>query len=294
MRRSQQGSMLAIAAFTLWGAFPFYFKLVSHFTPLEILANRIIWSLLALALLLICIRQWHKVRSVFIHKQYLALLTFATVLIATNWAVYIWSVTSSQLFEASLGYYINPLVNVFLGFTLLQERLRGLQWLAVILAALGVLIQIVNLGELPWIALVLAFSFSLYGLIHKRIEVEAIPGLLVETMLLFPIAIGYLAVLMFQQVGPQQWDQADWLLLSVSGPVTIIPLILFTAAAQRIAYTSIGFIQYITPSLLFLLAGWFYHEPYDELTLLTFGFIWLALLLFSLDAIHHRKSIGNR
>jgi len=264
---SKQGALFAIAAFGFWGAFPFYFKLITHIAPLEVLANRIIWSALCLFFLLFLLKKyWHSLIGIFLNKHYLFYLMISTFLIATNWGVYIWAVDTNQLFEASLGYYINPLFNVFLGFLLLKETLNRNQWFAVILAAIGVSIQIVTLGQFPFIALTLAISFGLYGFIHKKMAVDVIPGLFVEVLLLLPLALIYLGWLTISidsgNFGPLSWSIDDVLLLMLAGPVTIIPLLLFTAAAKRITYSALGFFQYITPTTLFLLALFFYQEPF--------------------------------
>jgi chloramphenicol-sensitive protein RarD len=294
MRDSQKGSLLAIAAFSFWGAFPFYFKAVSHINPLEVLSNRVIWSVCCLAFILYCLKSWRNIREVFTDRKNLFSLLVATILIATNWGTYIWAVTYNQLFEASLGYYINPLLNVFLGFLLLNEKLRLVQWIAVSLAAIGVAIQIIGLGKIPWVALVLAFSFGFYGYIHKNISVDSISGLFVEAIFLFPVAILFLVILGLQNTGPTVWTKEDWLLLSLAGPVTIVPLLLFTAAAKRINYSILGFFQYITPSILFLLATFYYREPYTLLLLLTFCFIWAALILLSIDGWRSQYKFINK
>ncbi|MFT6790909.1 MAG: chloramphenicol-sensitive protein RarD [Cellvibrionaceae bacterium] len=289
MPPSRQGTLLAIAAFSLWGFFPFYFKLLGEFSTLEVLANRIIWSVFALGLFITFLRQWRKIQKTLANYHYLRCLLLSTVLIGFNWCTYIWSVASDQIFEASLGYYINPLVNVLLGFIFLKERLRRVQWAAVALAAIGVFLQIINLGSLPWIALVLGFSFGFYGLIHKNLALDTMPGLFVETILLFPLALVFLLISIERDMGPLNWTGGDWLLLSAAGPVTVIPLLLFTAAAKRITYSSLGFLVYITPSILFLLAALVYREPFNTLMLITFGFIWAALIIFSVDAIRHQR-----
>jgi chloramphenicol-sensitive protein RarD len=237
----------------------------------------------------VCLQRWRQTLQLLRAARQGWQLLATTLLIATNWGVYIWSVTSNQLFEASLGYYINPLFNVFLGFIFLKESLRSLQWLAVVLAAIGVAIQVLTLDQFPWIACILAVSFGLYGLIHKTIQIDSIPGLLVETMLLLPVALLFLGVLWFKQAGPDVWTSSDWLLVILAGPVTVLPLLLFTAAAKRISYSTLGFFQYITPSILFLLATFYYREPFSSIKLLTFAFIWLALFLLSVDAIHHQQ-----
>jgi chloramphenicol-sensitive protein RarD len=285
MLRSQQGGLLATAAFVFWGAFPFYFKLVAHINPLEVLANRIIWAAFFLFFFLLALKSWRNVFAAFRDLKNGLYLLLATLLIATNWGTYIWAVTHDRLFEASLGYYINPLLNVFLGFVLLKESLRPIQWYAVLLAAIGVSIEIIALGKVPWVALILAFSFGFYGFIHKNIKVDSMSGLFIETLLLLPVALIYLAILMADNIGPVAWSEKDWILLIAAGPVTIIPLLLFTAAAKRITYSSLGFFQYITPSILFLLATFYYKEPFSLLKLTTFVFIWLALILLSMDVL---------
>lgn len=300
---SKKGSLLAIAAFACWGAFPFYFKLVSHVGSLEVLANRIVWSALCLFFLLFSLKKyWHVLVGIFLNKAHLLYLSVSTLLIATNWGVYIWAVDNNQLFEASLGYYINPLFNVFLGFLLLKETLNRNQWFAVFLAAIGVSVQIIALGKFPIIALTLAISFGLYGFIHKKIAIDATPGLFVEVLLLLPLALiylGWLATGVEPVVsGPLSWSGSDWLLLMFAGPVTIIPLLLFTSAAKLITYSALGFFQYITPTTLFFLALFFYKEPFSFTTLLTFAFIWSALALLSFDVIKtsffSKKNISGR
>ncbi len=294
MSSQKQGSLLAIAAFSIWGGFPFYFKIVGHINPLDVLANRIIWAALCLFLLLLLLKKyWLGVLKAFADKKQLLYLVLTTVLIATNWGVYIWAVDTNQLFEASLGYYINPLFNVFLGFVLLKESLSRTQWWAVILAAVGVSIQIIAYGRIPLIALTLAFSFGLYGFFHKKMSVDSIPGLFIETILLLPVVLLFLGWLANSNqktiMGPLSWSMQDWLWLSLAGPVTIIPLLLFTAAAKRIAYSTLAFIQYITPSILFILALFYYQEPFSVYTLVTFLFIWLALALFSADLFMRQR-----
>jgi chloramphenicol-sensitive protein RarD len=288
MSESQKGSLLAIAAFSFWGAFPFYFKAISYIDPLEVLSNRVIWSFFCLLLLIIFLKYWHNLISAFNNKKYLANLFLTTLLIAINWGTYIWAITNDFIFESSLGYYINPLLNVLLGFLLLNEKLRIVQWIAVGLATIGVSIQIIGLGKIPWVALILAFSFAFYGFIHKKIKVDSISGLFIETVLLLPLALLFLAYLNFQSEGPALWSSQDWLLLVFAGPVTIIPLLLFTAATKRINYSTVAFFQYITPSILFLLAAFYYHEPFSFRLLITFCFIWAALILLSFDGWFHQ------
>ena len=289
------GYLLAVAAFTLWGFFPLYFKEVAHLSPLEVLANRVIWSLVLLAGLLSLLRYWSQARHILFCRAYRWQLLLATLFIATNWGVYIWAVDIGRIFDASLGYYINPLVNIVLGFLILGERLRPLQWISVALAAIGVVIQLVVLGEIPWIALALALSFGFYGLLHKLMELESVSGLFVETALLLPIAVGFLGYLSLHDNGPVVWSRDDWLLLVFAGPVTVVPLLLFTAATRRVTYSEIGFLQYIAPSILFLMAAFVYHEPFSTTRLITFIFIWSALLLVTVDTVRdHRVKRVNQ
>lgn len=289
MTRSQQGGLLAASAFILWGLFPLYFKLISHISALEILSNRIIWAAIGLFFLLFIVKRWHDVLAIIRNPKQIMYLMFSTLLIVTNWGVYIWSVNSNNIIEASLGYYINPLFNILLGYFLLKEKLRSLQWFAVCLAAIGVSIQLVTYGEVPWIAFTLAISFGLYGFVHKKINVGSVPSLFIETIILLPIAIIFLSFLASKNTGPVLWSVNDGLLLMIAGPVTIIPLLLFTGAAKRINYSTLGFLQYISPSLLFLLALFLYDEPFSFSKLITFIFIWFALLLLTIDMLKDQR-----
>lgn len=289
MTRSQQGGLLAVSAFIIWGLFPLYFKLISHIAALEILSNRIIWAAICLFFLLFILKRWHDVLAIFRNPQQIMYLVISTLLIVTNWGVYIWSVNSNNIIEASLGYYINPLFNIVLGYVLLKEKLRSLQWFAVFLAAIGVSIQLVTYGEVPWIALTLAVTFGLYGFVHKKVNVGSVPSLFIETIILLPIAFIFLSFLASKNTGPVIWSDNDWLLLMIAGPVTIIPLLLFTGAAKRLNYSTLGFLQYISPSILFLLALFLYDEPFSVAKLITFIFIWFALFLLTIDMLKNQR-----
>jgi chloramphenicol-sensitive protein RarD len=289
MTRPQQGSLLAVAAFMIWGLFPLYFKLVSHIAALEILSNRIIWAAICLFFLLFIVKRWFEVLAIIRNPQQIIYLIISTLLIVTNWGVYIWAVNSNNIIEASLGYYINPLFNIVLGYVLLKEKLRKLQWFAVFLAAVGVAIQLVTYGEVPWIALTLAVSFGLYGFVHKKVNVGSVPSLFIETIILLPVAFIFLGVSASSNTGPVLWTLNDWLLLMIAGPVTIIPLLLFTGAAKRINYSTLGFLQYIAPSILFALALFLYDEPFSAAKLATFVLIWSALLLLTVDMLKYRR-----
>ncbi len=290
MTRSQHGGVLAIAAFVIWGLFPLYFKLVSHISALEILSNRIVWAAVCLFVLLFILKRWQDVIAIISDRKKIGYLIISALLIVTNWGVYIWSVNTNNIIEASLGYYINPLVNILLGFALLKEKLRSLQWLAVLLAVVGVSIQLITFGKIPWIALLLAFSFGLYGFVHKNINVGSVPSLSIETAILLPIALVFLSFLSSNNTGPVVWSLNDWLILMLAGPVTIIPLLLFTGAAKRLNYSTLGFLQYIAPSILFLLALFLYDESFSLSKLITFIFIWSALFLLTIDMLKDQRS----
>lgn len=281
----RRGYLLGLVAYVIWGLFPIYFKLLESIPATEIIVHRVLWSALFSAGLLFAWKHpgwWSELRA---HPKRLAVLAISGALIAANWLIYVWAVNNGRMLEASLGYYINPLVNVLLGRVVLRERLRPLQWLAVGLAALGVLQQIWMLGNLPWVSLALALTFGIYGLIRKQAPVAALPGLVVETWLLLPVALLWLAwhpaALSAQ---PAFWGSSQLWLLAAAGPVTLIPLVCFNAAAHHLPYATLGFLQYLAPTLVFLQAVLLFGEPLDSARLLSFVCIWIALTIYSLDA----------
>ncbi|HTN30032.1 MAG TPA: EamA family transporter RarD [Pseudomonas sp.] len=281
----RRGYLLGLVAYIIWGLFPLYFKLLQDIPASEIIVHRVLWSALFGAALLRVWKHpgwWKALRA---HPQRLAVLAVSGLLIAANWLIYVWAVNNERMLEASLGYYINPLVNVLLALLVLRERLRRLQWLAVGLAALGVLQQIWLLGSLPWVSLALALTFGVYGLIRKQAPVAALPGLVVETWMLLPIALLWLAwhpaALSAQ---PDFWSSAQAWLLIAAGPVTLVPLVCFNAAARHLPYATLGFLQYLAPTLVLLQAVLLFGEPLDSARLLSFICIWVALLVYSLDA----------
>lgn len=288
-QRAKQGVLLAIAAYTMWGVAPIYFKALGNVPALEILSHRIVWSVLLLALLIHFTQGWTRFKQVITQKKRTFLLLCSATLVAINWLIFIWAVNSEMMLEASLGYYINPLFNVILGMLFLQERLRKLQWLAVALAATGVFIELFAFGSIPYVAFALAISFGIYGLLRKKINIDAQTGLFVETLFLFPVAAIYL--LAIDTPTSNMWNNSMSLntLLIAAGIVTTAPLLCFTAAATRLKLSTLGFFQYIGPSLMFLLAITVYGEPLTEAKMITFSFIWMALILFSLDGLKHHK-----
>jgi len=286
----RRGLLLGLAAYGIWGLFPLYFKAIQQVPALEIIVHRALWSALFGALLLQFWKHpgwWRELRD---NPKRFAVLAASGALIASNWLVYVWAVNNGRMLEASLGYYINPLVNVLLGMLLLGERLRRLQWLAVGLAALGVAQQLWQVGSLPWVSLALAFTFGFYGLIRKLAPVAALPGLVVETWLLLPAALLFLAL--SPNAASSQasfWSTSEALWLAAAGPITLVPLICFNAAARHLPYITLGFLQYLAPTLVLLQAILLFGEHFDPSKLLAFVCIWAGLLIYSLDAWFHLR-----
>lgn len=278
------GVICALAAYGMWGFAPIYFKMLMHMPAPEILVHRIVWSVLILIALVVVTGQGKKVIDALANNRVLQILLLSGLLLAANWLLFIWAINNDHLLDASLGYYINPLLNVFLGRVFLAERLRTLQKAAVGLAVFGVTVLVFSYGEVPWIALVLAVSFGFYGLLRKQVAVDSLPGLLIETVMMLPFAIIYWMFYASDLSNMFNNTMSLNLLLIGAGIVTTAPLLCFTAAARRIRYSTLGFFQYIGPSIMFILAVFVYAEPLHEARLVTFGFVWLALLLFSFDS----------
>ncbi|MFZ4790736.1 MAG: EamA family transporter RarD [Candidatus Competibacteraceae bacterium] len=284
------GVLNALGCFSCWGLFPIYFKLLQQVPALEVVAHRICGSALILLALIGLQGRWPALRSEFRDGRRLCFYLLTTLLISGNWLVYIWAVQQGRILDASLGYYINPLVNVLLGVLFLHERLNPRQWLAVAFAGVGVLTLVIGHGVFPWIALTLAFSFGSYGMLRKRAGLDPALGLAVETLLLAPVALLFLAALGGGALG--RIDRQIDLLLLVAGLITVAPLLMFLEAGQRLQLSTIGLIQYLTPTLQFLLAVVVYHERFTGVHLAVFGCIWLALALYSGDAwISHRHRL---
>jgi chloramphenicol-sensitive protein RarD len=285
------GVIFALLAYTMWGVAPMYFKLLSSIPAPEILMHRIIWSVLVLFLLLLLRQKVAQVKTAILNPKVLKTLLASGLLLAINWLLFIWAVNNDRLLDASLGYFINPLFNVLLARFFLQEQLTRLQLVAVFVALLGVATLILSYGQLPWIALVLAITFSIYGLLRKTVAVESMPGLLIESCMMLPFALLYW-VFAETPTGNMLTNNIELnTTLILAGVVTTAPLLCFTAAARRIRYTTLGFFQYIGPSIMFLLAVLYYHEPLGVHRVVTFIFVWLALLIYVYDSIRvYRKS----
>jgi chloramphenicol-sensitive protein RarD len=285
------GVLFGIAAYGWWGFVAVYFKIVREVPPLEILAHRIIWSVVMLVLIVTFWRRWSAFGAVFRAPRTLAFLLGSTLLIALNWYVFIWAITRDHMVDASLGYFINPLVNVVLGFLFFGERLRRLERVSVALAGIAVLWLIVGAGVFPWISLTLAVSFGLYGLVRKLAQVASIEGLTIETVILLPFALAYLVHLETagHLVFANQSLSMDALLVA-AGPVTALPLIWFASAVRRLRLATIGLLQYIAPSIQFTLAVTIYREPFDRARLLAFILIWSAIAIYSFDNFRRRSA----
>jgi chloramphenicol-sensitive protein RarD len=285
------GVLFALTAYLMWGIAPMYFKLLTSVPALEIVMHRIVWSVLVLCLLLAVRKKGGQVFKAMRDPKVIATLSISGLLLAANWLVFIWAVNNDHMLDASLGYFINPLFNVLLARFFLHESLTRLQLLAVFVALAGVAFLIFSYGQLPWVALVLAISFSIYGLLRKKVSVDSMPGLLIESCIMLPFALVYWFV-MDTTSGNMLANSADLnVTLLLAGVVTTAPLLCFTAAARRIRYTTLGFFQYIGPSLMFLLAVMYYQEPLDTTRVVTFVCVWLGLLIYVYDSLRvYRKS----
>lgn len=285
--------LYAAGAFLSWGLFPLYFHAIKDVPASEILAHRMAWSLVFLMLVLLVRRQWKWLPEVLRKPKVVGSFIASAFLLSANWFVYIWAVNNGHVVDASLGYFINPLVNVLLGMLVLKEKLRRGQWLAIAVAATGVAWLTWQGGQVPYIALVLALSFGAYGLLRKTAALAALEGLSFETLILFPLAVAYLGWLVFH--GQSVFINADadttrWLLVA-AGPTTAIPLLLFAAGARRIPMSVLGMLQYMSPSLQMLLGVWVFHEAFSSNRLVGFLFIWGALAIYMLEGwLSSRKS----
>lgn len=290
------GVLYATLAYTAWGFLPVFFKQLSNVNAFEVVLHRMLWSLVFLLCVLAVLKRWAWLREVARQPRVLLAFGVSALLLSANWAVYVWAVQNAHVLDASLGYFILPLVNVAMGFAFLRERPRLGQWLAVAVAAAGVLWLTLQAGRLPWVALVLAATFGIYGLLRKLATLGALEGLTLETLLLFPLALGLLAWWAWHGQGALvQGDPTTlgWLLLA--GPVTAIPLLLFAAGARRIPMATLGILQYISPSLQMLLGVWLYGEAFEPARAIGFYLIWTALLLYSVDSFwQSRKQLSNK
>ncbi|MGY1697678.1 MULTISPECIES: EamA family transporter RarD [unclassified Geodermatophilus] len=295
MDERRLGTAAGLSAYLLWGCFPLYFPLLEPAGGVEIVAHRVVWSLLFVALLLTALRRWALVRAAVTDRRTLLVLAGASVLIAANWLVFVYGVNSGHVVETSLGYFINPLVSVLLGVVVFAERLRPLQWAAVALAAVAVAVLTWDYGRPPWIALSLAATFGGYGLLKKLVRVEAAPGLFVETAVAFLPALVFLAVLQATGRGTAGSEgTGHLLLLMASGIATAVPLLLFAAAARRIPLSTVGLLQYVTPLMQLAIGVFVFHEPMPPARLVGFAIVWAALAVFTVDSLRTARAAGRR
>jgi chloramphenicol-sensitive protein RarD len=287
---SGTGALSAATAFFIWGTVPIYWKQMQAVSATELIAHRLVWSLVFLLGVVAWQRDFRSLRPGLAGARPLGLNFLASVLLTVNWGVYVWAVNAGHVIETSLGYFLVPLCNVAVGSFFLHEKLRPFQWAAIGLAALGVLLLLVRVGHIPWIALSLAFTWTSYGLLKKKSELGPIPGLTVETLLLFPFAAGLL--LWWHHTGEGALGRVDFrthvFVLSV-GLVTAVPLVLFAYGARRIRLTTLGLLQYIAPSVQFLIGLFVYREPFDAARLQAFAFIWIGLVVYSADTFWNQR-----
>ena len=286
----RDGFVFAIGAYTLWGLFPIYLKALADVDVLEVLSHRILWSVPFAAALLTLRKQWPQVKAAIGERRVVMMLGLAAVSIATNWMIYVWAVGNERVLEASLGYYINPLMYVATGVFVLGEKIRPVQTVAIALATAGVLVLTFGAGVFPWVSLTLAALFTAYGYIRKTTDVGALPGLFIEVTLLSPIALIYLIWLMNDGAATFLAQGAGMdILLILAGPVTVIPLVLFALAARRLQLTTLGFLQYIGPTLQFIIGIW-YGEAFTIYHGICFALIWIALAVFSVDVVRANRA----
>ena len=285
----REGVIAGLAAYLMWGFLPVYFKIVGGVDPTEVLTHRIIWAVPFGALILMVRRQWPEVARALTHRSMLGWLSISTLFIAMNWFVYIWAIQDGRILETSLGYYINPLTNMLVGVWLFGERLRRYQLVAVVLAVIGVTVLTISGGVVPWVALFLAVSFTVYAAVRKRVVIGGMTGLFVETLLLLPFALIWFAYLFSSSqlvFAGGDTSMSFWLIMA--GPVTVLPLLCFALAARRLSLTTVGFMQFLAPTLQFG-TGVYYGETLTTAHLICFTFIWTAVAFFIFDAIKSAK-----
>lgn len=293
MTSVNKGVLSALAAYLIWGIFPVYWKLLTNVPALQIMTHRVVWSFVFVTILLSLRRDWGSLRQA-INRRTVVIYLLAGILLAVNWLTYIWSVNAGFILESSLGYFINPLVSVLLGVVFLRERLRPWQWAAVGLAALGVIYLTITHGSLPWISLVLALTFGMYGFIKKLAPLGSLNGLTLETALILVPALGYLLLAEANGTGAFGHLSAfQNVLLALTGVVTAIPLLLFSEGARRIPLATLGLLQYVSPTLQFLFGVLVYHEAFTHERVIGFSIIWVALILYSAEGLLVRQRTLN-
>jgi chloramphenicol-sensitive protein RarD len=290
----KKGVLYAVGAYLMWGLFPIYWKQLETIPALQLIGHRIGWSFVLLMLVILLTRQWRDFRSALADGKTVRIYSIAALLISVNWFTYVWGVNNGFVVETSLGYYINPLFTVLLGVIVFHERLRPVQWIPIAVAGSGVAYLTLHYGSLPWIALTLAFTFGLYGLVKKTAPLGSLFGLTLETGLLFLPALAYLVFCEMSGQGAflHSGPKADWMMIG-AGLVTTVPLLLFASAAPRVPLTTIGILQYINPTMQFLLGVLVYKEPFTNERLIGFGMVWAGLALFWVEGLYARRSAAG-
>jgi chloramphenicol-sensitive protein RarD len=286
----REGLMAALAAYIVWGFFPLMFLQLEGVDPVLIVAHRIVWSLVVVTGILLLRRWFGEVSLALRDPDTLRRLGASTIFVAINWLTYVWAVENGRVLETSFGYFLNPLVNVLLGMVLLGERQNGWQWVAIGIAAVAMVLQTIGLNGFPWLAVVIAVTFAFYGYFRKTVKVGSAPGLFIETLLLMPISVGYILYTIVAH-GPGPHATAwGWFWLIFTGPATSLTLLLFAYGVQRLRLTTIGIIQYIAPSIQFILAVTIFGEELNTMRLLSFALIWLSLVVFTADSIRRARA----
>lgn len=288
------GLLYVISAYVLWGVLPIYWKFVDSVSPMEILCNRIVWAFIFTILIIMVTKQWKELKLIVKDKKQMFYIFIASILIAINWGLYIWAVNSNRIVDASLGYYINPLLAVLLGVVIFKEKLSTYAGAALFIALVGVIIKTVQYGKIPWVSLGLAVSFGLYGALKKSVKASSIVGLTLETAMLTPIAAAYMTFRHISGVGAFKTEGTLVIgLLIGAGVVTAIPLLLFASSARRLPLSLIGFTQYISPTISLIIGVFMYKEGFKVADMIAFGFIWAALILYTFSQVSLAKSLKN-
>jgi chloramphenicol-sensitive protein RarD len=288
------GLLFGFSSYIIWGLFPLYWPLLEPANPLEIVSHRAVWTLVFCLIVLALSKQIRTTLVVMKNPKTMAALLLSTILVSINWITYIWAVNNGHVVEAALGYYINPLIIIAFGVILLREKMRPLQWVAVAIAAVGVLVLTIDYGRLPWVAISLALSWGSYGLVKKKLNLGALEGLAIETLISFIPYVGYLIFLGNQGTGQFGHDLLLTILLISAGAVTAIPLLLFNGSTTRLPYSTIGLLQYITPTIQFSIGVWLRHEDMPTARWIGFIVIWFALAALAIDLVRSSRAVDNR
>lgn len=289
-QNQQKGLLLGLTAYFIWAMFPFYFKRLDDYNAMEIVVHRAVWTFVLLLLFLIITKHWQFLKTLKENPNWLILTFLSGFLIATNWTVYVWAVNNDKILDASLGYFLSPLFGIALSFFVLKEQLRPLQWFAVGLASIAIIIQIALLGIVPMVALGLSLTFSIYGLLHKKSPLNAVSALFLETLFMLPFFMVYFFSQSFASQDLSVWQTMDGFWLMMSGIITLIPLLSYNKAAKLLNLSTLNFMQYLSPTAVFFIGVFYYKESFDVNRLLVFGLIWFGLFLYTYDLLKYRKN----